>query len=338
MRNDTRRLFNAYLSKLAQINNVESATQAFNVDPTVQQTLENRIQESSAFLQSINMVGVSQQSGEKVGLGVGGPIAGTTDTTVQDRQTTDPTVLDAHGYFCTQTNFDTHLRYAKLDAWRKFQDFQARVRNAIIQRQALDRIMIGFNGIARAATSDKAANPMLQDVNIGWLQKYRLHAPQRVLSEVVVDSDAVTYGAGGDYANLDAIIYDAVNNLIEPWFQEDTELVAICGRSLMHDKYFPLVDSEQAPTEQLARDIIISQKRIGGLPAVRVPSFPANAVLVTRLDNLSIYWQEETRRRNVVDNSKRDRIENYESVNEAYVVEDYGCGALIENIAPFEAP
>ena len=49
-------------------------------------------------------------------------------------------------------------------------------------------------------------------------------------------------------------------------------------------------------------------------------------------DNLSIYWQEDTRRRSVIDNPKRDRIENFESVNEAYVVEDYRCVALVENI------
>ncbi len=336
MRNDTRRLFNAYLQQLAQINSIDDASQSFTVDPSVQQTLETRIQESSAFLQRINIVGVAQQAGEKVGLGIGGPIASTTNTNLADRETSDPTVLDKHGYFCTQTNFDTHIRYAKLDAWRKFPDFQARIRDVIIKRQALDRIMIGFNGTSRAATSSKAANPLLQDVNIGWLQKYREHAAQRVMSEVVDNSGEVTYGEGGDYANIDAIVYDAVNTLLEPWYQDDTELVAICGRALMHDKYFPLIDSDQAPTEQLARDIIISQKRVGGLPAVRVPHFPANAVMVTRLDNLSIYWQEETRRRNVVDNSKRDRIENYESSNEAYVVEDYGCGALIENITPFE--
>lgn len=48
--------------------------------------------------------------------------------------------------------------------------------------------------------------------------------------------------------------------------------------------------------------------------------------------NLSIYWQEDTRRRAVIDNPKRDRIENFESVNEAYVVEDYRCVALVENI------
>lgn len=332
MRNDTRVLFNAYCAALAQLNGVEAGTLSFTVEPTVQQTLENRIQESSAFLQRINMIGVSQQSGNKVGLGIGGPIAGTTNTATTDRATNDPTALDELGYFCTQTNFDTHLTYAKMDAWRKFQDFQARIRDMIIQRQALDRIMIGFNGVSRAATSDKGANPMLQDVNIGWLQKYRAHAPQRVLDEVVAASGKVTYGATGDYENLDAIVFDAVNNLIEPWYQEDTELVAICGRGLMHDKYFPLVNQAQPSTEKLATDLIVSQKRIGGLPAVRVPFFPANAVLVTRLDNLALYWQEETRRRTIVDNAKRDRIENYESSNEAYVVEDFGCGCLIENI------
>ncbi|MCM7658739.1 P2 family phage major capsid protein, partial [Enterobacter hormaechei] len=36
--------------------------------------------------------------------------------------------------------------------------------------------------------------------------------------------------------------------------------------------------------------------------------------------------------RSVIDNPKRDRIENFESVNEAYVIEDYRCAALVENI------
>ncbi|HEF8786853.1 TPA: P2 family phage major capsid protein, partial [Providencia alcalifaciens] len=89
--------------------------------------------------------------------------------------------------------------------------------------------------------------------------------------------------------------------------------------------YFPIVNRDQANTEVLAADVIISQKRIGGLPAVRVPYFPKNAMLITRLDNLSIYWQVDSRRRQVVDNAKRDRIENYESVNEDYIVEDYDC-------------
>jgi hypothetical protein len=55
-------------------------------------------------------------------------------------------------------------------------------------------------------------------------------------------------------------------------------------------------------------------------------------MFITTFENLSIYWQENTRRRTIVDNAKRDQVENYESSNDAYVVEDYGAGCLIENI------
>lgn len=336
MRNETRKAYNAYLAALAQLSGVTSATEKFTVAPSVQQKLENRIQESSDFLGRINTIGVTEQQGEKLGLGIGSPIAGTTDTTTTDRTPTDPTSFDAHGYICTQTNFDTLIRYSKLDAWAKFPDFQTRIRDLILKRQALDIITIGFNGTSRAATSNKANNPLLQDVNVGWLQKYRTYAAARVLAEVLDGSNKVQIGNAIDtahgYKNLDALVFDAVNNLIDPWYREDTELVAIMGRDLLADKYFPLVNVNQVPTETMATDMILSQKRVGGLPAVRVPYFPANAILVTRLDNLSRYYQEGGRRRTIIDNAKRDQIENYESSNDAYVVEDYGMGCLIENI------
>ncbi|HJW26421.1 MAG TPA: phage major capsid protein, P2 family [Rhodocyclaceae bacterium] len=332
MQTNTRIALNAYAAAIASLSGVPSAMEKFAVSPSVQQTMENRIQESSSFLRGINVQGVPDQAGEKIGLGIGGPVAGTTNTATTDRSTSDLAAMDANGYLCTQTNFDSHITYARLDAWAKFPDFQTRLRDAILQRQALDRIMIGFNGTSRAATSDKVANPLLQDVNKGWLQKYRENAAARVMHEVVAASNKVNVGDTGDYKNLDALVIDAVNNLIEPWYQEDTQLVAVLGRELLADKYFPIVDAKQAPSEQIAADMIISQKRIGGLPAVRVPFVPAGTILITRMDNLSIYWQEGSRRRNIVDNSKRDRIENYESSNEAYVVEDYGCGCVIENI------
>ncbi|GIX38032.1 MAG: phage capsid protein [Silanimonas sp.] len=333
MRNDTRLQFHAYVEQVARLNGVPSATEKFTVDPSVQQTLETKMQESSAFLQRINIIGVTEQEGEKLGLGIGSPIASTTNTVTQDRQTRDPTTLDAQPYRCEQTNSDTHISYAKLDAWAKFRDFQTRVRDAILRRQALDRILIGFNGVSRAATSNPSTNPLLQDVNKGWLQHYREQAPQRVLAAGGGGGTVkVGSAAGADYGNLDALVYDAVANMIEPWYAEDTELVVICGRSLLHDKYFPLINAQTVPSEKLAADLIVSQKRMGGLPAMRVPGFPDNALLITRLDNLSIYWQEGARRRTIIDNPKRDRIENYESSNDAYVVEDFGAGCLVENI------
>ena len=100
----------------------------------------------------------------------------------------------------------------------------------------------------------------------------------------------------------------------------------------MADKYFPLLNATQAPSEQLAADLVISQKRMGGRQAMAVPFMPAGVLMVTTFDNLSIYFQEGARRRAIQDNPKRDRIENYESSNDAYVVEDYGRGAIAKNI------
>ncbi len=331
MRELTRKKIDGYLAHIAHLNHIEDATQKFDVQPAVQQKLEKKLQESSAFLSQINMVGVKAQEGEKLGLGIGRPIASTTDTRKQGRKTQDLTTIDSHRYRAEQTNFDTHLTYSKLDAWAEFDNFQILIRDAIVQQEALDCIMIGFNGEKRAPTSDKDTHPLLQDVNIGWLQHYRNQAPERVLQEGK-HSGQITIGPEGDYANLDALVFDAVNNLIDPWHQEDTRLVVICGRKLLQDKYFPIINANHSPHNMLAADVILSQRRIGHLPAISVPSFPANGLMVTRLKNLSLYSQISARRRRLVDNAEFDRIENRESSNYAYVVEDFGAGCVVENI------
>lgn len=339
MKKATRFKFNGYLTQLAKLNNVavEDVTSKYNVEPSVSQTLETKIQESSSFLQQINIVPVDEQSGQRLGLGITGPIASTTDTTQGERSATDPTFIDGDEYKCTQTNSDTLLRYEKLDLWAKYKDFQTRIRNAIVERQALDRIMVGWNGIKREKTSNKLLYPMLQDVNIGWLEKIRRESPVHVFSKIIgedgtVVSSTIKIGKTGHFKNLDALVMAAVSEKIATWYQEDTKLVAITGSALLADKYFPIVNRDQPNTETLAADMLISQKRIGQKPAVQVPFFPPNAILITRLDNLSIYWQDGSRRRAVIDNPKRDAVENFESVNEAYVIEDYDCACLIENI------
>lgn len=156
MRNETRLVYNALLSQIARLNGVAEVSKQFNVAPTIQQRLESKMQESSDFLGKINMTPVVEAQGAKLGLGVSGPVASRTNTDNADRQTRDVSTLDSKGYQCVQTNFDTHLKYQKLDAWAKFRDFQTRVALAILRRQALDRIMIGFNGTSIAATTDLA--------------------------------------------------------------------------------------------------------------------------------------------------------------------------------------
>lgn len=338
MRNSTRLLYAAMVSQIALINSLDAATVSstkFTVDPSVQQTLETRIQESSDFLNRINIAPVDEMQGELLGLGIGSTIAGRTDTAGGDRREgIDPTAMDKRGYACKQTNFDTVLSYAKLDMWAKFPDFETKIRDQIIRRCALDRILIGFNGTSAAVTTDRVANPLLEDVNIGWLEKMRTENAARVMDEGADEVGKVTYGshADADYVTLDALVWDAHQTLLAEWAKNDTELVAIVGSDLLHDKYFPLINKAEDPTEQLARDVIMSTKRLGGLPALRVPGFPAGTVFITRLDNLSIYYQDGKRRRLLKDEPEYDRVADYQSSNEAYVIEDLEYACLIENI------
>lgn len=81
----------------------------------------NKVQESSAFLQTINILPVAEMKGEKIGVGVTGTIASTTDTSGDDeRKTADFTALESNKYECDQINFDFHLKYKTLDLWARF--------------------------------------------------------------------------------------------------------------------------------------------------------------------------------------------------------------------------
>ncbi|RRV04450.1 phage major capsid protein, P2 family [Pseudomonas sp. v388] len=336
MRNDTRKQFSSYLGQVAKLNGVETATATFNVDPTIQQRLETKIQESSEFLGKINIIGVDEQEGEKIGLGVGGTVASRTDTTQNPRKPQGIGTLSSDKYKTEKTDFDTFIKYKQLDTWAKFPDFQVRLSAAIAHRQALDRIQVGFYGTQAAVQTDRAANPLLQDVNIGWLQQYRTHASDRVMSEGKKPGQ-ISIGKDGDFKNIDALVYDAIQ-LLDPWFRRHPGLIVLTGRELVHDKFLALVNKEQESTEVLASDLIIAQRRIGGLPLYEVPYIPEGAMLITPFSNLSIYWQIGARRRYLKEEPEWDRISNFESSNEAYVVEEYGMGCLLENIKAAEAP
>lgn len=342
MRTETRTKFTEYTTQIARLSGVASAMQMFAVEPSVQQTLETKMQDTVEFLGMINIIPVDELKGEKVGIGISGTIAGRTDTSgSKERSPTNPTALQNHTYECHKTNYDTFLPYATIDAWAKFPDFQTRVRDAILTRQGLDRIMIGFNGTSAAADTDRTAHPLLQDVNIGWIKHTKDDKPTQVMSEVTASSGKIHIDeTKGDYKNLDALVYDLVSEKIAPWYADDTDLVVLVGRKLLSDKYFPIINNAADNQNKLAGQVLVSQKQIGGLKAIRVPFVPDGTLMVTKMSNLSIYYQTGGRRRMVEDEPKKDRIVNWESSNDAYVVEDYDCIAIAENISftPIDTP
>lgn len=333
MQKETRIAFNGYLAQQAKINDVESATVSFTVAPTPAQKLETAIQESAGFLKKINIIPVDEAEGEAIMLGVNGPTASRTKTGPgKPRKPRDPSGLTKDTYSCKKTNFDTSLPYAKLDAWAKFPDFQTRLSGSIAVQQGLDRIMIGFNGTSVAEDTDLAANPMLEDVNIGWLQKIRATAPDRVIDHGAV-AGKVTIGATGDYKTLDGLVFDAIQ-LLDTWHRKRKDLVVIVDPALLHEKQLKALENgAQSNQEAKAADDIVTDTRVGGLPIeYDAPFFIEGGVFVTPLSNLSIYVQSGKRRRHLRDEPDYDQVADYQSSNEAYVIEDFGAVGLVENI------
>lgn len=321
--------FNQYKEDIARMNNTSNVAEKFAVAPAPFQRIMEAYQGSNEFLQHINFLNVVNQSGEKIGLIVGS-IASTTDTKVQARQPINvgDTKLNDK-YFCQQVNYDVAYRWELLNAWRHHPDFKTKLASMVTKAIALDKITIGFNGTHRADTSDRATYPLLQDVGKGWLQKIRDNAPSQVYSG---QSGKITVGANGEFKTLDALVESAIHTIIGEQFRGDENLVAISSRGIVTKKYLPLLDTVQNPTEQVASKVIYGDKKLGTLPPVYPHNFPANTILITTLDNLSIYIQEGTLNRYIQAQPEWDRDVDYQSVNEDYVVEDYFKCALLEGI------
>jgi hypothetical protein len=101
------------------------------------------------------------------------------------------------------------------------------------------------------------------------------------------------------------------------------------------------IDGGKSTSDQMTTDIVMSAKQIGGRPAVIVPFFPEGTMLVTPLGqpgapdsgNLSIYYQEGSRRRYIKDEPQNmAALVDYNSVNEGYVIESTDYAVMAENI------
>jgi len=320
---------------MAESYGVEDASRQFTVEPSIAQDLNDAITARADFLERINVVPVGEIKGEKIFIGVNGPVTGRTDTKTKDRVARDVSALDDTQYELSDTQSDVGLPYAKVDAWAKFPDFADRYSAAVQKRIAQDRIMIGFHGTHAAKDTDLDAFPKLQDVNKGWLQQAREQIPAQVLNSGKV-AGKITMGKGGDYANLDALVHDT-KQMVDEILRDDGDLVAIIGSDLLHaDKAKLYTEQAGKPTEKERIENAQVIATYGGMPAFTVPNFPVNAVLVTSWDNLSIYYQDSSWRKQTIDNPRRSRVEDFNSRNEGYVIEQLEKFALTENVEILE--
>ncbi|PNU04456.1 phage major capsid protein, P2 family [Novosphingobium guangzhouense] len=344
MQTSTRLLLNAFVAQVAKLNGLPEAFTAtpgkldkFNVSPQIEQRLQAKLRTISDFMSRINVVPVVNQQGGRVGVGVNRSLASRTNRGAGNKRSPqDVTGSDQiDKYLCTKTDYDYAWPYELLDAWAHEPAFQQLCRDAVLAQKAEDIMCIGFNGVDAAVETDREEFPLLQDVNYGWLHKIREYAPARRMAHGGLDNAKIYVSPEGsaDYTNLDALVFDAVQNLMHERFRTATDLVVMVGSDLVHDKYFKIVEQAgNTATEQVARDVLMSSRQIGGKPTVQVPFFPNGSLLVTSFKNLSYYWQIGSARRAIQDNPSLDQIDNFESINDAFMVEEYGKCAFLENI------
>jgi len=301
--------------------------QDFAATPTAAQSIYNKVvEDGNDFLRSINLMPVSEIKGEKIGMSLSGSVASRTDTSAAGERTPKHlNALDTQVYELFATEFDVALKYALIDAWAKFPDFAARYMALVRQAIGNDMLKIGWLGTS-VATDTVAAD--LSDVNIGWLELIRTFnaGSQYVLGA----AGSVTLG-GATFTNLDVLAKSA-KDLLPVYHRERDDLVLLVGSNVLsyqEDTYYET--NGNTPTEKAMLSGMIT-RAYAAMPTIQPAFFPTDAILVTPLSNLSIYYQDSSVRRLQKDKPEKNEVQEFNSVNQGYVVEDEEMTGFVEGI------
>lgn len=311
------------------------------VEPAIAQRLERKIQQTSNLLKKINMTMVPEKKGQKVGLSptVFAASRTNTSTNTTPRQPVYLGSLDKNDYELFQTNYDTFIRFDTMSAWRfSAPEFRAKYMGVVAEAIGNARVKVGWNGKTAAADTDRANNG--EDVNRGWLEAIRLDAPETMIGaeatpqQIKVGSDES--GArlpDADFATLDGLLFDLHMTRMNTVHQNSPGLVAILGHELYNRHNLGLFEQSGAATERNALQSWMMKQMCGGLPVELEPFFPKRGILITSYDNLSLYTQEDSIIMEQEIEHKWDRVTNWRSSVEGYVVEQYERVASVHEAA-----
>ena len=318
MKKTTRNAFSAWTNGIAQYNGVEDTSVQFDLVPTAVQSLQDLIVEQSTFLPKINTLTVRHLEGQNIKTGIVGPASGRTNTAANKRrEPVNALSMTGYRYKLAQTNTDIALRYDLLDSWAHLGDLASIARRYIAEQIANDRELVGWHGEFVGIQTEIDKYPLLQDVNVGWMQYMRDNLPENVLAEGAT-AGQIHMGEGGDFEGLDQAIADLVSAIP---VNLRKNLVALIGDDLVIQEKKRLYKAVAlTPTEKTTATQ--SLMAFGGVDFWETPSnFPARGLVVTPYKNLSIYVQEDSWRRKIKEETEFDRIMDYNSRNDGYVVE-----------------
>lgn len=302
--------------------------------PSRPQTAElQAVELANWFLSMLPMIGVREMIGQKVLVGLSGRVASRTDTSGAGERTPKRLVsTGTQDYDLKPTEFDVALAYADIDAWAGLGQgvFEMLYMQAVRDAIANDLLQTGWTGTSAATSTNIGTNPLLQDLNVGWLEKIRTYnsGSQYAIGTV---GTPITIGSGGTYANLDEAVHDIKLTVAKP-FRGRRDLVALVAENLVdsQESVYYATNGNQA-TEKMVLDGAL-RKGYGGLPTIVPPFFPDSSVLVTPLTNLAIYFQNTSVRRLQRDWPTKNEIQDFNSMNLGYVVQDENATSLVENI------
>lgn len=314
-----------------------AAGQQFSVEPSVAQQIVAKATDADAgwFLQAISaFTWVEQLKGEKVGLNVSGLISSRTNTATPGNSRTAKQVhgLSKTGYELNQINRDIALRYSTIDTWRHRPEFAALWAALVRQAMINDIIRVGWHGTHAAADTDPATYPNGEDVSRGWIKALKDELATQV------DETAVTVGAGGDYANLDSLVFEA-KGLIDERFRDDPGLRVMAASDLIQmaqGKYYAAQGDTPSEKNHLDGGRIL--ETYGGLKAILPPFIKANHLVICNPKNLAHYIQTGSNRRTIKDMPENDQVDDFNSANEGYVVEEPRAMAVLTNVTEYVAP
>ena len=216
---------------------------------------------------------------------------------------------------CRQVNFDTKISYRDLDKFADV-DFEKSINDNMISEFMQNIIMIGFNGERWADDSDPIQNPLGQDVAKGWIAQLK-------------EKGQMINAATEQGASMNQLIAKALDKLPVK-LRHSGELIAICGGNLLGGDFVNVAYSDLQSAK--TNNVIIPQKLIGGLKAINVSYFPKNAILVTALSNLAIYFKKDSSRLFFQDKPRENALEVYFSTNLDFLLGNHLHAVLIDGI------
>lgn len=318
-----------YHSSLGKAYGVEDVTKQFAVTQVMDTKLRAALLESVEFLSMITMMPVDQVKGQAVSVG---SYAIATGRNANGRFTSGQDV-QGNGYELKETDSCAYVTWAQMAAWANSgtpNQFATLMSSNATQRFALDILRVGFNGTSAATTTDPVANPLGEDVNVGWHQQVLTDAPEQVVTDDIYFNFDLPVGTApktGEYRTLDAAVTE-LKSLLHPSLRDDPRLRVLIGADLVAASQSRLMNQANTPSEKVAAQQL--DKNIGGVPAILPPFFPGKRLVLTIPSNLHCYTQKGTSSRKAENVEDRKRHEDKYWRMEGYVVEEYQAYAAID--------